>query len=150
MVVSVVRGEEVQFLRSGIPQRYKGDKIVHTPKTRQVETRIFHVFHRSTHNSHFLLLLPMARSPKGSVISFPSSSRLTDGLPSRSSIGSGSLPAWRKSSNAGMGRANTSKPGRSLQEISIPEGMDEEVCALASASGLIVVIKLRYCARFVR
>lgn len=27
------------------------------------------------------------------------------------------------------GRTSTSKSGRSLQEISIPEGMDEEVCS---------------------
>lgn len=52
-----------------------------------------------------------------------------DGTSSRLSLGSGSSSSARRRSGGGSGGVGRSSKqlGRSLQEISIPEGMDEEV-----------------------
>lgn len=68
------------------------------------------------------------RLSQGNGARFSSASRLGDGPASRSSTGSSSSSARRRSAGTGgAGRGGASTQGRSLQEISIPEGMDEEV-----------------------
>ena len=75
---------------------------------------------------------PMSgRTSQGGRSNLSSSSRTGDGPAARSSTASSSSSSARRRSGGGAGGARSStsgKAGRSLQEISIPEGMDEEVC----------------------
>lgn len=94
---------------------------------------------------------------RGSLLS--SSSRQSDGLPSQSSMvgGSSSSARRRASGNMGGGRAGSSnsrdstsgKQGRSLQEISIPEGMDEEVRSTAAVVDKALTVHVLLCSGLV-
>eukprot|EP00904_Undaria_pinnatifida_P003770 jgi/Undpi1/13394/HiC_scaffold_8.g03053.m1 len=69
------------------------------------------------------------RTSQGGRSNLSSSSRTGDGPAVRSSTASSSSSSARRRSGGGAGGARSStsgKAGRSLQEISIPEGMDEE------------------------